>query len=68
MTVHITKFDSIKSSDQILFVSMMKIWNLRYSRHFLIFKCVGLELMIFVINLNIASFFKVFRTFDCVFL
>ena len=32
--VQMTKFDPIESSDQIMFVSMLQIWNLRYFRLF----------------------------------
>ena len=51
LTVQIITFDPIESSDQIMFVSMLQILNLIYSRHFWIIKCVGLEPILFVINL-----------------
>ena len=63
-----TKFYPTKSSDQILFVIILQIWNLRYSRHFWIIKCVGVELIIFAINLDATSSSKVLSTFDFVFL
>ena len=34
LTIQITKFDSIELSDQILFVNMLQIWNLKYLRHY----------------------------------
>ena len=34
LVVQITNFDPINSLDQILFVSMLHIWNLKYSKHF----------------------------------
>ena len=68
MTVHMTKFDPIESSDQIMFVSMLQIWNLKYSKYFWIIKCVGLKSIIFAINLNAMLSSKVFSTFDYVFL
>ena len=61
-----TKFDPIKSSYQIMFVSMLQIRNLRYSRYFLLSKCVDLESIIFAINLDATSSSKVCSTFDCV--
>ena len=63
-----TKIDMTESSNQILFVRMLQIWNLRYSRHFWIIKCVSLEPILFAINLDAASSFKGFNTFDSVFL
>ena len=38
------KFDPIKLSVQIMFISMLHIWNLRYSRHFWIFCHSWLEI------------------------
>ena len=58
------KFDLIESSNQILLVSMLQILNFMYSKYIWIIKCVGLELIIFAINLNTASSFKVLHTFD----
>ena len=63
-----TKFDSIESSNQIMFVSMQDIWNLRYYMHFFIMKCVCLEQIIFVIKMDIASSSKVYSIFNYVFL
>ena len=59
------KFDPIKSSDQIVFVSMLQIWNFRY---FWIIICIGLESIIFAINVDAVSFSKVINTFDYMFL
>ena len=47
---------------------MLYIWNVRYSRHFFIIKCVGFELIIFVNNLDVVLSFKVFNTFDYMFI
>ena len=30
LTIHMTKFDLTESSDQILFISMLQIWNFRF--------------------------------------
>ena len=49
------KFDPIESSDQIISDSMVQIWNLKYSKHFWIIKCIGLEPIIFAINLDTSS-------------
>ena len=68
LAVHMTKYDLIESSNQIMFVSMLQIWNLRYFRHYWIIKCVGLELIIFVINMDVASSSKVLSIFYSVFL
>ena len=61
-----TKFNSTESSDQILFVSMLQILNLKYFIHFFIVKYIGIESVIFAINLNITSSSKVFITFNFV--
>ena len=51
---------------------MLQIWNIRYSRHFWIIKCVGFVPILFAINLNVASFSKVLSLFllcvyiDCI--
>ena len=63
-----TKFDPKKSSYQIMFISMLKIWNLRCSSFFWIIKYVGLRLIIFTFNQDAMSFSKVFSTFDFLFL
>ena len=63
-----TKFDPTESPNQILFVSMLQIWNLRYFEHFWIMKHVGFELIIFTINLNATSSSKVFSTFNSMFI
>ena len=63
-----TMFDLIKSSYLIMFVGMLQIWNLKYSKYFFIIKCIGLELTLFAINLNVMSSSKIFNTFDFVFL
>ena len=63
-----TKFDPIKSSNQILFVSMLQILNLRYSMYFWIIKYVDLESIIFATNLDDLSSSKFFNTFDSMFL
>ena len=44
-------FDPTKLLYRILFISMLQIWNFKYSRYFWIIKCVGLGLIIFAINL-----------------
>ena len=51
LTVQIIKFDPTESSDKILFVNMLQIMNLMYSRNFWIIKYVGLESIFFAINL-----------------
>ena len=61
-------YDPIYSSDQILFASMLQIYNLRYFKYFWIIKCVGIKPIIFAINLDALSFSKVFNTFNFVFL
>ena len=66
LTIQKKKFVLTESSNPILFVNMLQIWNLRYSRHFWIIKHIGLEPIIFSINMNDASSYIVFSTFDCV--
>ena len=66
-TILMTKFDPIWSINKIMFVSMLKIWNLRYLMYYWIIKRVGLESIIFAINMNNVSFFKVFSTLYYVF-
>ena len=68
IVVQIAKFDLTISSDQIMFVSMLEIWNLRYSRYFFIIKYIGIELIFFAINLNVVLSFKVYNTFNFMFL
>ena len=68
LPVQRAKVDPKKSSNQILFINMLQIWNLRYSRHFFIIKCVGLDPILFAINLNATSSSKVFSTLNYVFL
>ena len=68
LAVHIAKFDMIKSPDQILFTSMLQIWNFTYFRYCWIIKCVGLEPILFAIDTNAASSSKAFSTLDYVFL
>ena len=63
-----SKFDSIESSYKILLVTMLHIWNLRYFKHFWIINRIGLESIIFAINLDATLFSKVFNIFDFVFL
>ena len=63
-----TKFNPIKLLDQIIFVNVLQIWNLRYSRYFWIIKCVSFEPIFFAINLDTTPSSKVFSTFDFVFL
>ena len=63
-----TKFNPKESSYQIMFISMLQIWNFRYSNHFWIIKYVGLQLIIFTIHLDATSFSKVFNIFDFMFL
>ena len=62
------KFDLTESLDQILFISMLQIWNHRYSRYFLIIICIGLEPILFYINMDVVSSSKAFSTFDYMFL
>ena len=63
---------SIKLRNHIksLFVSILQqILNLKYSRHFRIPGCcVGLELFILAINLDVVSSFNVFTTLVFVFM
>ena len=68
LAIRIAKFDPIESSDQILFISLLHIWNLRYSRHFWIINYVDLEPIFFAINLDAESSCKISSTFDFVFL
>ena len=68
MTIQKEKFVLRESSNLILFVNMLQIWNLMYSRHFWIIKRVGFEPIILSINLNDASSYIVFSPFDYVFL
>ena len=56
------KFDMPESSVKIVF-----IWNLRYSRHFLLLN-IHHEPIIFSINLNVVSSSKVFSYFNYMFL
>ena len=59
ITVLIRQISHIKS----LFVSMLQHnWNLRYSRYFRITNYVGLELFLFIINLDVVSSSNVFST------
>ena len=62
------KFNPIESSYQIMFINLLQIWNLQYSSYFWIITCIGLEPIPFVINLDVASCFKVFNTLDYVFI
>ena len=41
---------------------MLQIWNLRYYKNFFIIKCLDLESIIFVINMDIVLSSKVFST------
>ena len=68
LAILMIKFDSIESSCQIMFVGMLQIYNLRYFKHFWIIKCVVLELILFAINLDVALSFKVFNSFDFMFI
>ena len=45
---------------------MLRIWNLKYYRYFFIIKFVGLELIFFTIDMNVASLYEVFSNFDYV--
>ena len=49
-------------------VGMLQNWNHRYPTHYRIIKYVGFEPIIYAINLDIASSFKVFSEFDSIFL
>ena len=49
-------------------VDMLQIWNHRHFRHFWIIKNIGLEPIIFSINLDIESSFKIFSTFDSMYI
>ena len=59
LAIQMAKFGPTKSSDQILLINMLQIWNLRYFRHCWIIKCVGLEPIIFSINMDSTSSSKV---------
>ena len=58
LAVQMIKFDLTESYDQIMFVSILPIYNLRYS--------TILQLIIFIINLDAMSSSKVFSIFDFV--
>ena len=58
LAVQMIKFDLTESYDQIMFVSILSIYNLRYS--------TILQLIIFIINLDAMSSSKVFNIFDFV--
>ena len=47
---------------------MLYICNIGYYKHFLIIKCVGLEPILFAINLDDALSSKIFHIFDYLFL
>ena len=48
LIIHMIKFVLIESLDQIMFIRMLQILNLKYSRHFYIINCISLELIIFL--------------------
>ena len=58
-------YDKVRSNKVI---NILHIWNLTYLRCFFMIKSVGFELIIFAINLDATSFYKLFSTFDYVFL
>ena len=62
------KIDSIKTSSQIMVVSMLQNWSHIYSSHHRIIKCVGFKSIHCTINLNVATSSKVFSEFDYIFL
>ena len=68
LSVQMIKFDLIELLDQIMFISMPQIYNFRHFRHYWIIKCVDLEPIIFVINMDVVLSSKVFSTRDSVFL
>ena len=68
LAIQMVNFDPTESLDQIMFVSMLQIWNLRYFRQCWIIKCVGLKLILFAINMDVASSSKVFCFLDSMFL
>ena len=51
--------DLINPRYQIIFVSMLKNWNLKYSSHYII-KCIGFIQIYYVINQDIVSSHMVF--------
>ena len=51
-----------------MIVNMLHNLSHMYFSHYNIIKCIGLELIHYAINLNFASFSKVFKEFDYVFL
>ena len=63
LIIKTTKFDSTKSSNQILFVNILQILNIRYFRYYWIIKYIGFEPIIFVINMDTASSSKAFNIF-----
>ena len=68
LIIQMTKFDLIESLDQIIFINMLHIWNLRYFKYYWTFKYIGLESIIFAINMNVVSFSKIFSILEFVFL
>ena len=63
-------FDQVEAntSNQIMVINMIQNWSHMYSNHYRIIKCVGFEPIHCAINLNVASFSKVFNKFDYIFL
>ena len=51
-----------------MIVNMLQNRNHKYYSHYKIIKYLGFELIIYVINLDIASFSKVFNEFNFMFL
>ena len=68
LTVRMAKFDPTHSSYRIMFASMLQISNLIYFMFCWIVKYVGLKTIIFAINMDVVSSFKVFSTLDYVFI
>ena len=60
--------DKVQSDIVIRLNHILLIWNLRYFMNLWIIKCVGLESILFAINLDVASSSNVFSFFDFVFL
>ena len=55
LAVYMTKLNPIDSSDQIMFVSMLQIWNLRYFMHFFYYRPI-LQLLKFLVILTMCFY------------
>ena len=61
-------FYQIKITNQIMIINMVQNWHNKYFNNYRIVKYIGFKSIHYVINLNVASFFKFFSEFDSVFL